>query len=75
MAEGNDQILNLTSYLKEAGIPEKDIKTTNFDVEAEYDQVEDEHRNYTSVFNLIRQKSSTSKVGDEGGYGEFTIAL
>ena len=23
-------------------------------------------------FNLIRQKSSTSKVGDEGGYGEFT---
>ena len=24
------------------------------------------------IFNLIRQKSSTSKVGDEGGYGEFT---
>ena len=23
-------------------------------------------------FNLIRQKSSISKVGDEGGYGEFT---
>lgn len=23
-------------------------------------------------FNLIRQKSSTSKVGDEGGSGEFT---
>lgn len=23
-------------------------------------------------FNLIRQKSSTSKVGDEGRYGEFT---
>ena len=23
-------------------------------------------------FNLIRQKFSTSKVGDEGGYGEFT---
>ena len=25
------------------------------------------------MFNLIRQKSSTSKVGDEGGSGEFTI--
>lgn len=50
MAEGNNQILNLTSYLKEAGIPEKDIKTTDFDVEAEYDQIEDEYRNYTSVF-------------------------
>ena len=25
-----------------------------------------------SSFNLIRQKSSTSKVGDEGGSGEFT---
>lgn len=50
MAESNDQILNLTSYLKEAGIPEKDIKTTNFDVDATYDQVEDEHGKYTSVF-------------------------
>lgn len=24
------------------------------------------------LFNLIRQKSPTSKVGDEGGSGEFT---
>ena len=24
------------------------------------------------TFNLIRQKSSTSKMGDESGYGEFT---
>ena len=27
---------------------------------------------YFQAFNLIRQKSSTSQVGDEGGYGEFT---
>ena len=32
------------------------------------------HRNRkTGSFNLIRQKSSTSKVWDEGGSGEFTI--
>ena len=27
---------------------------------------------YKTLFNLIRQKSSTSKVRDEGGSGEFT---
>jgi len=29
-------------------------------------------KKYNCEFNLIRQKSSTSKVGDEGGSGEFT---
>ena len=38
----------------------------------EFQQIIAQGESLTVEFNLIRQKSSTSKVGDEGGYGEFT---
>lgn len=37
-----------------------------------YDKLEDLTVRAGTLFNLICQKSSTSKVGDEGRSGEFT---
>lgn len=51
MEESTEIITQLKNSLEAIGFSEKDLKTTHFNVYAEYESVQDKYGNYKSVFN------------------------
>lgn len=51
MSMAAEQIQRLKNALEQVGFGEGSLKTTNFDVRADYDSVRDQNHNYVSVFS------------------------